>query len=155
MEQTMKQRIHHNFLVERLPTFLPVLHQLRLEWALDDVLEAAPVKTYMDEDRRYRNGYKASRAYDLGRVRFFMDCIARGEPLTRIGISWQGNGALIYNGRHRIMACTYAGVERIATAFYGPKDLVFAQYVIDFATGVTDDARGFSKERAQHVGIQA
>lgn len=92
-----------------------------------------PVLEHMPEDERQGPAHprnKRMRAYDFGRVRYFVDLLLDGKELDPIELDNVCDGGNIYpeivmeDGHHRLMAYKLAGREKIPTSYSGRIDLL-------------------------------
>jgi hypothetical protein len=87
-------------------------------WTIDAVRRARPISKWREDD-----GTRSLR-YDLGRIRYFMDRIERRSRVEPVWVQTRWGKPKLWDGRHRLAAHLFAGKERIAVRFGGPRALL-------------------------------
>lgn len=84
---------------------------------LRTVRRARAIPDYVPEPQR-------TRGYDVGRIRYFMDQIQAGQPITPIVVEGGHRcDPMVNDGHHRLVAAVLAGERRIPAWVLGPARL--------------------------------
>lgn len=89
-------------------------------YARHDPWKSKP-REFLHDDQRFRS---RGRGYDCGRVRYFLDLLARGEMFDPISVDCRWHGHFpgtpeVIDGHHRYVAAVIIGVEEIPISFGG------------------------------------